>query len=258
MCTGPPDSPHPGRATCDTMSQPRGGCRSSASRLHAVGGRAQWAKRLVASRRTDGRHLGELGLRQLRGARAGLAVDRLLVPRNNIGVLPTLEDVGVGGRDPLGNWLSTVRRLDAPPPEPIAVDGAVKVPGLRNLELTAPYFHTGGFLTLQDVLLFYSRGGDVRPQLSADGSLEIAPLNVLDNTDEELAALEACLRALTDERVRFQRAPFDHPQLFVPDGHAGDDTEVVDDGTGRAVDRMVEIPAVGRDGGTPLPRFLRE
>jgi hypothetical protein len=113
-------------------------------------------------------------------------------------------------------------------------------------------------LTLQDVLLFYSRGGDVRPQLSADGSLEIAPLNVLDNTDEELAALEAFLRALTDERVRFQRAPFDHPQLFVPDGHAGDDTAVVDDGTGRAVDRMVEIPAVGRDGGTPLPRFLRE
>ena len=25
--------------------------------------------------------------------------------------------------------------------------------------------------------------------------------------------------ALTDERVRWERAPFDHPQLFVPDGH---------------------------------------
>ncbi len=175
---------------------------------------------------------------------------------NNIGVLPTREDVGVGGRDTLGHWLSTVRRLDPPPAEPIAVDGAVKVPGLRNVELTAPYFHTGGFLTLSDVLRFYSRGGDARPQHTADGSLEIAPLNVLDSTDDELAALEAFLHALTDERVRFQRAPFDHPQLFVPDGHLGDDGAVVDDGTGRAVDRLVEIVPVGRYGGPPLPRFL--
>jgi cytochrome c peroxidase len=187
--------------------------------------------------------------------REGQALDRGF---NNIGVLPTLEDLGVGGRDPLGNPLSTVRRLPTAPPEPIAVDGAVKVPGLRNVELTAPYFHTGGVLTLRDVLLFYSRGGDVRPQWSADGGLEIAPVNVLDNDDAELAALEAFLRALTDERVRFRRAPFDHPQLFVADGHLGDETAVVDDGSGRAVDRLVEIPEVGRDGGLPLPGFLEE
>jgi cytochrome c peroxidase len=187
--------------------------------------------------------------------REGQALDR---GYNNVGVLATREDVGVGGRDPLGHWLSTVRRLDPPPPEPIAVDGAVKVPGLRNVELTPPYFHTGGFLTLHDVLRFYSRGGDVRPQHSADGALEIAPLNVLDSTDEELVALDAFLRALTDERVRFQRAPFDHPQFFVPDGHLGDGEAVVEDGTGRALDRLVEIPAVGRGGGPPLPRFLEE
>jgi hypothetical protein len=132
----------------------------------------------------------------------------------------------------------------------------MKVPGLRNVELTGPYFHTGGFLGLADVLDFYSRGGDVVPQYSLDGRLEIAPLNVLDNSEDELAALEGWLRSLTDERVRHRRAPFDHPQLFVPDGHEGDGQAVVDDGTGAAVDRMREVPAVGRDGGPALPGFL--
>jgi hypothetical protein len=52
---------------------------------------------------------------------------------------------------------------------------------------------------------------------------------------------------LTDERVRWEQAPFDHPQLFVPDGH-----ENRLDGhpkRSRALaDRMVEKPAVGRNG----------
>ncbi len=173
-------------------------------------------------------------------------------------MLPTPEDLGVGGRDALGAPLSMVRLLSPPPSEPIAVDGAFKVPGLRNVELSAPYFHNGGLLSLRDVLAFYSRGGDVRPQLSADGALEIAPLNVLLNTADEVAALEAFLLALTDDRVRFQRAPFDHPQLFVPDGHWGTQERVFDLGGGRALDRILEIPAVGRDGGRPLPRFLED
>jgi cytochrome c peroxidase len=185
--------------------------------------------------------------------REGQALDRGF---NNIGILPTLEDPGVGGDDALGNPLSTVRRLDPPPAEPIAVDGAMKVPGLRNVALTAPYFHTGGFRTLGEVLAFYSRGGDVRPQLSSDGTLEIAGLAVLDNTPEELADLEAFLVALTDERVLRREAPFDHPQLFVPDGHQGDEAAVVDDGTGTARDRLREIPAVGGRGGRPLRGFL--
>ena len=50
---------------------------------------------------------------------------------------------------------------------------------------------------------------------------------------------------LTDERVRAQRAPFDHPQLFVPNGDA---TPGVDD--------TIEIPATGAGGGAALQRFL--
>jgi cytochrome c peroxidase len=187
--------------------------------------------------------------------REGQALDRGF---NNIAILPTREDPGVGGHDDEGHVLSTVRGLDPPPAEPIATDGAMKVPGLRNVELTAPYFHTGGFLRLADVLDFYSRGGDVRPQHSLDGTLEIAGLNVLENTPEELAALEAFLRALTDERVRRRQAPFDHPQLLVPDGHEGDGEQLVDDGTGTATDRLRELSAVGAAGGLPLPGFLEE
>src|SRR5262249_3832381 len=38
--------------------------------------------------------------------------------------------------------------------------GAFKTPGLRNVNLTAPYFHNGGKATLADVVDFYDRGGD--------------------------------------------------------------------------------------------------
>jgi len=45
---------------------------------------------------------------------------------------------------------------------PMNVDGASKTPGLRNVALTPPYFHTGGYATLRQVLEFYNRGGDRR------------------------------------------------------------------------------------------------
>jgi cytochrome c peroxidase len=185
--------------------------------------------------------------------REGQALDRGF---NNIGVLPTLEDLGVGGRDAVGLPLSTVRRLVPPPAEPLAVDGAFKVPGLRNVALTAPYFHNGGLLTLRDVLSFYSRGGDIRPQHAADGATEIAPLNILASSAAELDALEAFLLSLTDERVLYQRAPFDHPELFVTNGHVGNQRRVYDAGGGRAMDALAYIPAVGAQGGRPLARFL--
>jgi cytochrome c peroxidase len=47
-----------------------------------------------------------------------------------------------------------------PFPNRVARDGAAKVPQLRNVELTGPYFHTGSYLTLRQVIDFYMRGGD--------------------------------------------------------------------------------------------------
>src|SRR5688572_13266907 len=82
-------------------------------------------------------------------------------------------------------------------------------------------------------------------------------LGVPSLSPEEIDAFVAFLESLTDERVLYRRAPFDHPQLFVPNGHPGDSSAVADtNDDGLADDRMVTIPAVGAEGGPPLPGFL--
>ena len=185
----------------------------------------------------------------------------------NVGVTRTLEDLGVGAEDnlksgsrPLSEALlakqGTFQQVFGKPPivtvgsnDTVAADGLFKTPGLRNVELTAPYMHNGGMLTLRQVVDFYSRGaGDDSPTRR---------LGVLDLSDEEKEALVAFLEGLTDERVRLDKAPFDHPQLFVPNGHPGNETSVTDDGTGKATDTLLEIPAVGRNGGSGTPNFLQ-
>src|SRR4028119_1338550 len=189
---------------------------------------------------------------------------------NNIGVRPTLEDLGVGGKDPFGNPLSESRLaqqglfeslLNATPndtvgaDERIAADGAFKTPGLRNVELTAPYFHNGGQLTLRDVVDFYNRGGDFRENNIDNVDADISPS--LGLSEEEKTSLVAFLVSLTDERVRYERAPFDHPQLFVTNGHPGDQNAVTNDGSGQATTTVIELPAVGANGTTtPKPNFL--
>ena len=197
----------------------------------------------------------------------------------NIGVRPTQDDLGVGGQDPFGNPLSFTKftqeqvaqgKTSAPvlkaipeenipegpldPTERAAVNGAFKVPGLRNVELTAPYFHNGGKLTLTQVVEFYNRGGDFHEQNidNLDADIENLNLSAEDKTD-----LVEFLKSLTDERVRKQSAPFDHPELFITNGHPGDTNSVTQDGTtGKATDSLLKIPAVGRNGGAPLPNFL--
>jgi cytochrome c peroxidase len=187
----------------------------------------------------------------------------------NIGVLPTLEDLGVGGKDPFGHPLSESRlaalglfeqllserpNIDVGADERITADGAFKMPGLRNVELTAPYFHNGGQLTLRQVVDFYNRGGDFAQNNSDNVDAGIRPLNL---TEEQKTSLVAFLVSLTDDRVRYERAPFDHPQLFITNGHPGDQNAVTDDGSGQATVTLLELPAVGRNGlSTPQPNFL--
>lgn len=45
--------------------------------------------------------------------------------------------------------------------------------------------------------------------------------NTTPNADAVKADLVAFLKSLTDERVRIAAGPFDHPQIFVPNGHPG-------------------------------------
>src|SRR5262249_51927629 len=89
----------------------------------------------------------------------------------NTRVRPTGEAPGGGGKNPPGEPISLTRlaqqgvdigfQLSPPvgPTERVAVDGAFKVPSLRNVELTGPYFHNGGMATLEQVVDFYTRGG---------------------------------------------------------------------------------------------------
>ncbi|MFQ4144102.1 cytochrome-c peroxidase [Chlorogloeopsis sp. ULAP02] len=185
----------------------------------------------------------------------------------NNGVRPTAEDRGVGGNDPFGNPLAesrlalngTFQQLLGEEPsviptgeENLGVEGAFKTPTLRNVELTAPYFHNGGQLTLEQVVDFYSRGGDFR---AGDFPGVLPVLNLSAQNKQDIVAF---LKSLTDERVRFEKAPFDHPQLFIPNGHPGDQNSVTDDGTGKATDELIEIPAVGGNGGNAIQNFLEK
>ncbi len=257
---------------------------------------------------------------------------------------------GVAGNFPFpsqGTW---------PVPNRVMRDGAFKAPPLRNVEMTGPYFHTGSFLTLRQVVDFYFEGGDfprtnkesrdphvVNLEMQAfafgptqgtfggfdlltpfdcsaaapndpvfplvaggcgsfdylvgsfgdglpdtvflydqypDSDHAITPEPVFASRAEALEdaknAIVKFLLALTDPRVKFERAPFDKPEMFVPiDGAApenvaGRGTTAVPGGTDLVSLSGVACPAVGSTGtcfrqipevgaggiATPVPGFL--
>lgn len=132
-----------------------------------------------------------------------------------------------------------------------AVNGAFKIPTLRNIELTGPYMHNGSMKSLEEVVEFYNRGGNVANRH------HFATLVFQQGfTEQERADLVAFLKTLTDERVRWERAPFDHPELLVPHGHEDGANPL---GPGLARDSFLQAPAVGGSGRTaeqgPLKAF---
>jgi cytochrome c peroxidase len=132
--------------------------------------------------------------------------------------------------------------------------GAAKTPSLRNVELTAPYFHNGGQLTLEQVVQFYSRGGDFGAR-GVDLDNNMKPLGL---SASDITAVAAFLRSLTDERVRNQSAPFDHPSIDIPHGADGTNLSVAVDPAvpGKAADAApLHLDATGKNGGAPLLRF---
>lgn len=163
----------------------------------------------------------------------------------NIGVRPTPEDPGVGGTAPNGKPLAfSASKLGRK-----AVKGAFKTAQLRNVALTAPYFHNGGQLTLRQVVEFYNRGGDFREQNIADLDPDIETLNLGPRDIDDVVAF---LKSLTDERVKLHRAPFDHPSLHIANGHANSPF-----GPFGLETWFDELPAVGANGYTKgTPTFL--
>jgi cytochrome c peroxidase len=169
---------------------------------------------------------------------------------HNIGVRPTTDDMGIAAADPSGLASLSVAAMASqglisgigvPAGAPVSVNGAVKTPTLRNIELTGPYFLNGGQATLLQVVQFYSRGGDF-PSADVDPSLERVSFS-----SDDMQAVVAFLKSLTDERVRSQSAPFDHPSLVVPNGMSSDGLS----------EQLITIPATGVSGGAALPKFCQ-
>jgi cytochrome c peroxidase len=182
----------------------------------------------------------------------------------------------------------------------VNVQGAFKAAPLRHVARTGPYFHDGGKLTLRQVLDFYLRGGDFprmnaahRDFLVVNGNVEDEALGgCLDATtripvapnpeggcpagstaefteqqkEEIRTAVIDFLLELTDERVDYQRAPFDQVEIFVPlDGTAPDNGSLpngVSAGRQGFINNLanglfLQVPETGASGKiTPLTNFL--
>lgn len=109
-----------------------------------------------------------------------------------IGVRPAIED--------LGRFNVTANANDR---------GRFKVASLRNVELRAPFMHTGKFNTLEEVVEFYNRGGDFN---EPNKDPRVRPRNLTQGAKADLLAF--LKRPLTDPRVSAEQAPFDRPSLF--------------------------------------------
>jgi len=164
---------------------------------------------------------------------------------------PTLiAPLPCGPNDPFGRVCPNDQR--------VATRGVFKVPTMRNVELTGPYMHNGGEATLMNVMDFYARGGNFAATNISTFDPDVEPLCGLAPNPDPLfcpptdpLVAEAnqnkvvdFLLALTDERVRWEKAPFDHPELSIPNG-----ARLKTCGTpGEACDNMLALPAIGADG----------
>jgi len=172
---------------------------------------------------------------------------------NNTAVTRINDDIGRGGDSPFLNLLtgnnfplsfSLLAELQAEVPTqvpfavpilppnvpanfPVANDGAFKVPGLRNVELTAPYMHNGSMATLDEMVDFYTRGGNFPGNNKSQLDINIAEIPAMQNDQPNQAAMAAFMKAMTDERVRKEAAPFDHPEIFIPNGDSASDTDLI-------------------------------
>jgi hypothetical protein len=183
------------------------------------------------------------------------------------------------------------------------VQGAFKAAPLRNIELTNPYFHDGGNLTLRQQLDFYTRGGnfaitnkahrdflvmnllnedealgahvvpnldpaagpicDPTQPLGSQGRAECVgvppstpdsvPMFTAAQKEEIIVAVVDYLLELTDERVKFERAPFDHPEIFVPLDATAPENGVLSTVAGNREGLLANLAGVCTDSTTGLP-----
>ncbi|PTL76659.1 cytochrome-c peroxidase [Vitiosangium sp. GDMCC 1.1324] len=96
---------------------------------------------------------------------------------------------------PSGTESARLQRLSNDLKEKAAeLEGAYKTPTLRNIELTAPYMHTGELKTLEDVIELYNKGGEPAGNYAGHVSETIKKLDL---SDEEKKALVKLLKSMT-------------------------------------------------------------
>ena len=84
------------------------------------------------------------------------------------------------GSAELGRFLVSDNALDL---------GAFRTPSLRNVELTAPYFHDGSAATLADVIRFYNQGGNA----NTNRDWELQAINLTEAEQKDLIEFLKCL-----------------------------------------------------------------
>jgi cytochrome c peroxidase len=174
----------------------------------------------------------------------------------------------------------------------VNVQGAFKAAPLRNVEKTNPYFHDGGNLTLRQQLDFYMRGGNfpitnkahrdflimnlrledealggcilppvppstlgraVPPDLTGACPVDSSPQFTAAEKEEIIVSVVDFLLELTDERVAFERAPFDHPEVFVPLDGTAPENGVLATVPGNREGLLANMAGVCTDSATGLP-----
>lgn len=110
------------------------------------------------------------------------------------------HNIGIGFDQPepdLGRGAFLLRQ-EVVPPDAEQLQGAFKTPTLRNITLTAPYFHDGSAATLEEAVDYVLGGG--HPNQWLDSRMQ--PREI---TEDERAELLEFLRSLTSDTGNFER-----------------------------------------------------
>jgi cytochrome c peroxidase len=146
--------------------------------------------------------------------------------------------------------------VNAPGKLAVANTASFKIPTLRNIELTGPYMHNGSMATLEQVMEFYARKGNNNNNNRHSLVSNIA----LANAPEQREAIIEFLKTLTDDRVKYEKAPFDRPEIKIPNGHEGNESLVASGNpinAKLAKDSFMVLPAVGANGNiSPIEPFV--
>ena len=145
---------------------------------------------------------------------------------------------------------------------PVQIDPATNMPKIdpvTGMTLTRPLDSTG-YMNATG----YGWSSNLAPNMAGarDRSLMesgFLPESNLSLTAQDVADLVAFMKTLTDERVRWEQAPFDHPGLGIPNGHPTNEVAVTPRPLNNtiAVQNFMTMPNVGADGRSakmnPLP-----